>query len=305
MNTESSQHYSIRQLSPFKGSIHIVSLPYARALTNDGINWQIQVSCEVHQQQWNINNDPGIQRRYIFYGFWTESGGISRIPLDPSLDVPDESYVEELLVGAIQLALPELPFTAADHYELWLLDNCHNLPIALLRSATDPHQLDQIDIHRWRASDQAGHNFNPQQAACNTDPVLKLQSLINDDTCCPPRAQWFLRENDGSGLGLQGQNLDSALVHRRLIRQQFPELLIKENWQEPFSRMLAEDYHHWLSPSLLTLSHISLATRQRLEDAAVNRALDVSRRYKLYPTITRSAWLNRILVETKLRKSLT
>lgn len=305
MDTETSQYYSIRQLSPFKGCIHIVSLPYARAVTNDGINWQIQVSCEVHQQQWNIHNDPAIQRRYIFYGFWTETAGLSSIPLDPTLDVPDESYVEELLIDAIQQALPELPFAPADLYELWALDKKTHLPIALLRSATSPHQLDQIDFSRWRASDQAGHDFHPQRVSCNTDPVLTLQDVINDETCCPPTAQWFLRENNGSGQGLQGQNLDTELMHRHLTRLQFPELLIRENWSEPFTRMLVEDYHHWLSPSLLTLNHISETTRQRLEDAAVNRALDVSRRYKLYPAITRSKWLNRILVETKLRKSLT
>ena len=303
MNTE-ARHYSIRQLSPFKGSVHIVSLPYARALTSDGLNWQIQVSCEVHQQQWNINNDPGIMRRYIFYGFWTETGGISRIPLDPGLDLPDQSYVEEALVNAIQQSLPELPFAHTDQFELWMLDCQQGLPIALLRSAIDIHQLNQLAIQRWRASDKAKHDFQPQQFQNSDDPILAIQRLINENTCNPIRAQWFLRNRDGSGQGLQGQNLKDELFERHLTVGQFPELLIKEDWPEDSARRLVEDYHHWLAPSLLTLSHISKATRQRLEDAAVGRALDVSRRYKLYPRITRNAWLNRILVETRLRKSL-
>ena len=133
---------------------------------------------------------------------------------------------------------------------------------------------------------------------------LAIQRLINENTCNPIRAQWFLRNRDGSGQGLQGQNLKDELLERHLTAGQFPELLIKEDWPEDSARRLVEDYHHWLAPSLLTLSHISKATRQRLEDAAVGRALDVSRRYKLYPRITRNAWLNRILVETRLRKSL-
>ena len=303
MAESTTEAYSIRQLSPFRGTVQILSSEFARAVSADGLQWQIQVSCEVKQQQWGIMNSPEVQRRYVLYGMWSPQRDLSSLPLDPMLDVPDDRMIEASLLTPLRELANTIPFTAGDPYELWLLHGKTHSPIALIASARNDFTLGQITASRWRASSSRQQQFHPPRAVCTSDPVLMVESLINNHCSSPLMAQWFYREADRSGRGLGGPHLPETLIDRRLPMEAFPELLIAEDWPDDNARLLAEDYHHWLSPQLLLLPHLSEATRQRLELAAQQHALAVSRLHHLYPAIADQKIMNRILVEARLRKS--
>lgn len=303
MTEATATAYSIRQLSPFRGTVQILSADFARAVSADGRQWQIQVSCEVKQQQWGIMNSPEVQRRYVLYGMWNKQRGLSSLPLDPMLDVPDHKLVEGSLLSHLEHQANAIPFPAMDHYELWLLHGKTRLPIALLASSINEHTLDQIKASRWRACSSRQLQFQPSRAKCSTDPILKIESLISEQCTSPLMAQWFYREADRSGHGLGGSHVPETLIGRTLAAEEFPELLISEDWPDDNDCLLAEDYHHWLSPQLLLLPHLHHTTRLRLEQAAQQHAMAVSRQYQLYPAIADQKIMNRILVEARLRKS--
>ncbi|TNF34781.1 MAG: hypothetical protein EP315_06775 [Gammaproteobacteria bacterium] len=294
MTDKAIENYSLRQLSPFRGTVQVVNSPFARAVTVDGQQWQIQVSCEVKQQQWGILNSPQVQRRYVLYGTWTEQRDLASLPLDPMLDVPDDQLLETSLLIHLRQLARQIPFAPMDHFELWLMHQQSGQPLALIASASHEHALEQIKAARWRASSSRQQSFRPLRAHCSTDAILKIEHLISQQCSSPLTAQWFHRQLDGSGRGINSSDLPA---------EDFPELLIREDWPEENDRLLAEDYHHWLSPQLLLLPRLSHASRLRLEQAAQQHALEVSRLHHLYPAIADQKIMNRILVEARLRKS--
>jgi hypothetical protein len=294
------QCYSIRQLSPFQGTVQVINTPSVRAISVDGIHWQIQVTCEQHQQEWGLNSAV---RRYVLWGVWSERFGLKSMPLEPMLDVPKFDTVEQHILPILQTMHAHIPFTQRDAYELWILDSLDQLPIALIATRTQPIELENFKPTHWRASTAQQRDFKPARAQTSIDPLLKLEQLISDNTCCPIRSQWFVRDKTGSGTGLCGQNITDDLINRTLPREAFPELLIREDWPNNDARMLAEDYHHWMAPRLLLLQHLSESTRSRLEKSAQAQAVETSKLYHLYPTFLDQKILNRILVETRLRQS--
>lgn len=300
MNSVSTQAYSIRQLSPFQGLVQVVRGDYARALSGDGVNWQIQVSCEVHQQRWGILNTPNVQRRYVLYGMWNSEHGLTGLPLDPTLDVPSEHDIKQALLPLLP-PNQTLPLPQRDRYELWLLDR-DGLPMALLASSIDAYNLSNIDVKRWRAVSDRSRPFQPQRATLGGDALLMLERLISDHATAPIRSQWFLRDTAGDGISVSDD--DSQSAPHRVDADLFPELLIRERWPDAQQQLLAEDYHHWLAPRLLLLQNIPDTVRDRLEHAAQHHALEANRFYHLYPKIINRDILNKIRVEARLRKSM-
>lgn len=298
----SPQLYSARQLSPFIGLVYVVNISLARAISSDGIFWQIHVSCETQQHRMGLN-EAGIARRYVLWGVWSKQSGLKAMPLDPMLDVPNDSVIEQDLIPALESSLQHLPFAQRDHHELWILDSLENLPVALIATRTDASNLDQIKPGHWRASTHSKRDFKPARAITATEPLLKLEQLISDNTCCPIRSQWFLRDANGDGAGICAQNLDENLHQRWLKKENFPELLIREDWPNEQTKLLAEDYHNWLSPQLLTLQGLTASTRARLELAAQSYAVETGRLLHLYPDIIDQKVINRIQVEARLRSA--
>jgi len=297
---DSLQLYSLRQLSPFQGLVYVVSIPLARAISNDGEYWQIQVSCENQQHKMGLQQ-AGLARRYVLWGVWSKQYGLKTMPLDPMLDVPDDAVVEQQLIPALESSLQFMPFVQRDHYELWILDSEDNLPVALISTRTDAYNLEQLKPSHWRASTHSRRDFKPSRVHTTTEPLLKLEQLISDNTCCPIRSQWFLRDAAGHGTGICAHNLEPELCERKLEKGKFPELLIRENWPNDDARLLVADYHNWLSPMLLTLQGLSTSTRANLEMAAQSYAVEANKLLPLYPEIFDQKIINRIQVEARLR----
>ncbi|MFZ1536793.1 MAG: hypothetical protein WAT23_05340, partial [Chromatiaceae bacterium] len=86
-----------------------------------------------------------------------------------------------------------------------------------------------------------------------------------------------------------------------LEAEDFPELLLWEDWEEAGERERAGQYFAALAPRLLMLP-LGAATRARLEQAAANQALAVDQFHRLYPQVMDSAQLVRLRVEARLRR---
>ena len=284
------QCYSVRQLSPFVGNIQIIQADYCRALSSDGVQWQIQASCETHQQKWNISGDEYIPRRYVLYGSWNIDSGLSTLPLDPMLDVPSLAHIENTLLKTLLNSTEKLPFKQFDHYECWLIDSLTSLPLAMINSVTHDFMIPHCQPKRWQAIPQ-------QKSLCSLPKSLTLANIktleksINQQT---KHFIWFKRNIDRSGISVTDNKYT-------LPTDIFPELLINEDLLSESVNSIASDFINWQSPRLLSLHFLSPDSRSRLEQAAQHYALDTYKRLNIYPNTLSDKILNKILVEMKIR----
>ena len=303
LQTPNPNIYSIRQLSPFQGLIQVIRSDIARAISIDGRQWQIQVICEAHQQEWGIGTEDNIQRRYVLYGTWSKASGLYSMPLEPMLDVPSDEDIQQQLIKRLESHYDKIPFPQLDCYELWVLDSENLLPIALLASSIDRENINNIHVTRWRAYTAGDKTFKPKRAQCNTNPALLLEQLISNHTQSPVLCQWFHRNDDGSAQAINVPDSKPELDGRKLSANDFPELLIKAHWPDLNIEILVEEYHEWLAPKLLCLQNIQDSTREMLEHAASHQALLSSQLLPLFPKTINQKIINKIMVETTIRKS--
>lgn len=284
-----AKYYSVRQLSPFVGYIQIVDVDYCRALSSDGSNWQIQASCETHQQIWGISVNEYIPRRYVLYGSWSKSQGISTLPLDPMLDVPSLEHINNQLIHQLE-NMPALPFKPADHLECWLIDVTTKTPLALLASATSEVMIPHVRLQFWQAI--------PQQDAKRPFPdnlslvdIQQLENYINTHT---NETVWFNRNTQKNAQLPTGPNDLPADF-------QFPELIFNISLLPEHLQKIAAEFIRWQSPRLLSLRSLSPATRQQLEQQAQHYAIETHKRMSVYPQALNPKIHNKIMVELKLR----
>jgi len=280
------RYYSMRRLSPYQGTIQVVELPGFRAMSGDGSSWDLRIE------------NPGMRPAHAM---WHEG----------------EAYNVEISerTAPFLIALrdhPPLPFQLADTLELWLLDAHELLPLALLAS-TLPHMAppNRVDTS-WRAAFPGDDGFiAPSLQAGAAQPLEHpfiphreiLNRCVRTAAGTHPRAQWFRREAAGDGLGSGGTGIEPALFARELAAAQFPELLLRERWDNEVEAALVRDYHDWLAPALLTHSNLTRATRDRLEHAACAQAEKLFRLRQLLPEIVNRDLIDVALVEAVLRRS--
>ena len=104
-------------------------------------------------------------------------------------------------------------------------------------------------------------------------------------------------------MGLEERGTASELEGRKLARDDFPELLIREAWPDEENQALVADYIAWQAPQLLTLHRLAEDTRRRLEKLATKSAIAVSKLHKLYPDCVDPALIKSALVEARLRQA--
>lgn len=284
--------YSQRQLSPFVGNIQIVQADYCRALSSDGHQWQIQASCETHQQVWNISPDEYIPRRYVLYGSWNRKTGVSSLPLDPMLDVPSLQHIENTLVKTLQLSQDNLPFPQSDNYECWLIDQATSLPLAIINSVTHDYMIQHTQPKPWQAMPQQ-QSLESLPASLKGSDIDLLEASINQQAS---HQLWFKRLKDRSGECISQQNLSLPAEH-------FPDLLINEDLLPAPLKVIISNFIDWQSPRLLGLHFLSPSSHYRLEQAAQFNAPETSKRLSIYPQVLSGDILNKILVEMKIRDS--
>ncbi len=304
--------FSIRHLSPFRGTLHIVESPGAQAVTADGLSWRIQVRATVTVKGWGSLDRSGSEQRIVIYGFWSKAGGFQGLPLNPLVDLDEVQSLAKEVLDALSEYASALPYPARDNIELWLLDKDSKLPLALLASRQGTDELPMPRRLKWVPTEHSELGFAADSLLDNTDsaeahPTHKhrdvLAECVKRAAGSPPQAQWFERSPEGGGLGLADNLNDAAIRERTLRRADFPQLLIREAWDDTQCRDLVADYIRWQAPLLLTLQGISRETRARLEQLARTSALKVEHFHRLYPEIVDQQQMNAMLVEARMRQA--
>jgi hypothetical protein len=212
------------------------------------------------------------------------------------------------LTGILPDCLDRLPFEPADRHELWLLDE-EGLPFALLASATRAPFGTRVRPEPWAAAARSDQGFRSDRLLNRGIPLRDghdprhhaslLERLVRDTAGRPPRMAWFLRDAAGGGTARD----DGGEPARPLGADAFPPLLLREHWPDEAAGDLVRDYLDWCAPFLLTLPTLNDAQRERFEQAARNRALEVDHLHRLYPKVLNPGLVKAIRVEARMRRT--
>ncbi|MHB8534253.1 MAG: hypothetical protein ACYDBW_02270 [Sulfuricaulis sp.] len=281
------RYYSMRRLAPYQGTVQVTEMPGFRAISSDAVTWRVQF----------LNQ----RSRFISHAVWRADGSGNLI----------ETHRTGELIEALQNH-PPFPFPPADNLELWLLDAKQHRPLAIVASTlghiTPPRAMNTL----WQSAFADDDGFTAPSlsmgagAEASTSHIPHQEILIRcvQKAAGPlDRMQWFRRERDGSGAGLHGNRLDGAHVGRKLEPDDFPELLLRETWENEREKNLVHDYHDWQAPRLLTHRDLSRATRDRLERAACRQAGKLYPLRHVLPEIINRDLLNVAFVEAVIRRS--
>ncbi len=296
--------YAARRLNPFLGVVQVLETPDARAISINGINWQIQVEAERPEHTWGSLNQHSSETQFFRFGMWTEKTGLSRVPVNPILDMGSMLAAAGRLTEVLHQNLAALPFPLEDRFELWLMDG-KNRPLALLASSVDERYLGEIKVDRWQASRPVEHGFRSPSLLARGQPAQAphsprrhadmLEKMIHGAAGADAPRRWYLRSADGGAATPAGEDVE-------LSAEAFPALTLREDWPEPEQTALVGDYIDWLAPRLLTLSDLSDDARARLERAAKTQALAVEENYTLYPKVIDRALIDAARVEARIRR---
>lgn len=279
------KYYSQRQLSPYRGMLHVVDVGHALAYTVDGENWRARLRSR-EGRLWPVG------------GWMDEAHRFS--PTDSAS-----------LLDAVN-GRPPLPFPQADRIELWLLDSEQDRPLALLQTRIVPGAAKEMPTDPiWRPFVAGDTDF---QADCLRDPARSgaawseshrevLARYVNDAARPHPVARWFTRNPDGSGEELNDRRARSHRAGAPLPKGAFPEMLVSERWSDPTARALVMEYHDWHAAALLTHLDLPSGTRNRLEAAACRRPDKLLEVFRLIPQFIERTRLEVALVQARLMQA--
>lgn len=306
---QGTAHYCLRRVNPFLGVVAVVRTDAGRALSVDGQNWQIQVLAHPPRGLWSRDGHRD-DLQFFRFGVWSEASGLTRVPLNPILDVGHMVAVSQDLVARVREALPALPFPPAPELELWLLDQ-DEAPLALLATALEDTDLATLGSPDWTAGGRGERPFVSARLSGQGVPerdgtgrfyhAEAVERLFHATAGRRLNRQWFRRGPDAvEGLS---PDVPAALAGRRLPPESFPVLPLRTEWADAGDRALVAEYVDWLAPYLLTLPALPDDLRARLEHAALRYALLVDALWRLYPTVLDEDLLNRARVEARLRRA--
>ncbi len=129
----------MRRLNPFLGVTQVVETDAGRAISVNGLNWEIEVRVERPASAWGSLNVDREERAYLRYGIWSEDYGLASRGYAAHFQSSGLLPRTEQVIAAVRDSLPELPFPVADSHELWLFDQEQHEPLVLL-AATRPEQ---------------------------------------------------------------------------------------------------------------------------------------------------------------------
>ena len=307
--------YAVRRLNPFLGVTQVVETPLARALSRDGISWQLQVLAERPEHTWGSLNRGTPIKQFFRFGMWDPRSGLSRVPVNPILDVGAMLEAAKQLTERLHRVVNAVPYPLTDRFERWLLD-AQGQPFALLGTTTDARFLDEITDTDWQATPPAGATFRSPHLEAQGVPVSigrsrrhhaeRLEWQVNGRAGTPPRVQWFERQADGSGAAVDTAGLAAAGAGiAEPVNPAFPAIGLSLDWPDPDQRQLVWDYLAWNAPRFLTLSDMPDTLRHRLEAAAKGNAMLVEAQHRLYPRVLNPSWIDAARVEARLRAAAT
>lgn len=299
------EYYSVRRLSPFQGTLQVVALPQARALSTNGITWKIELltTQNVGQRMWGSMEPVKEGKRFFTYGLWSADNSIKRVPVNAILgDQSSHPALPEIIDCLCNL--PDIPFQPMDHLERWLLEDETERPLALLSSQIEGELPVEVTPY-WHAMPFPGENFqsgtlaekDKQPTGFRLSHKDILEKRVNTRAGKYHRAVWFRRNDTGGGESISGTeqfNVDAA---------DFPPLLLDEEWTDTEDEMLVRDYLEWQSPMLLTLWGLDRERRGQLEKMACKQAVRLSHFQHLLPELVDEKKINAALIEARIRQS--
>lgn len=292
--------YAQRLLNPYRGVVHTIRYQSAEAVTTDGVQWDIYVANDALLEGLGRAGRRA-QISDIRYGRWSAEGGLKRGALYPSDDFRRLEEMGAVVYEYLLEAHRTVPFCLRDHFELWLLDS-RNRPLALLHSVlteTDTETRPPLD---WRAGLAAQAQFKSDAIeAMSEAPATYLTRHVN--SLASRGAQWFVRTDEGAGLGLRVVAGAEHLRGRVLDAEMFPPLYVSTSGMDAAHVQLVKDYHAWQSPWLLMLPHLDADTRCAMESHARQYAEVVEKHHRLYPQVLDRAMLQVARVEAAFMRS--
>lgn len=294
LNTENEagfvREYAIRRVNPFLGVLQVIENAGGRAISANGVVWDIEVRTE-HVGGWGSLNRNNRQAAYYRYGLWSLEDGLVSRPLAPHLDSDPLTRQCNALIDCICERLPQLPFKLEDSQELWLFDSDDRLPLALLASVTAESKRPSPEPKYW--SSCIGAIGVPSQrrfpAASELEEQVKQRAGFNI------HKHWVIRQDDNSGIiETSGTRIDAEAL---------PAFLVTEDWPEAEQSTRVRKYLEWISPSLLTLQRLSENERVQMEKSLSIQAISVEHHRHLYPEIIDEKHLTAARVQCRLLKS--
>ena len=283
--------YAIRRVNPFRGVMQVVEAEEGRALSCNGVVWEILVRAK----QLLARGSPDRDRyRKVFYrfGMWSMNDGLLQRASSPA---EDQDYFDlatkcEALVDYLQIHHQRLPFKLEDDRELWLFDSDNQAPLALLASLRPGSCSQKSEPENWTCS--TGANGSPSQR--RFPQAQDLETQVRQRAGFGINKYWIKRLADGGGVVETTGDVISA--------HQFPELLLQENWSNDEERQRASEYIKWISPSLLTLQHLQKSTRRRIETNLNVQAVSIEHHWQLYPEIIDQKLLKAARVQSRIEQ---
>lgn len=305
---EEVQCYSLRRVNPFRGLVAVVRTESARAISVDGVHWQVQVLAHAPRGLW-ANTEYAETLQYFRFGLWSAEEGLTRVPLNPMLDLGRMLAAADTLTRVLPERTGGLPFPLARETELWLLDRDQR-PLALLATAMEGTDISGQETDQWSAGGRGDRPFVSAslsvQGIRSGDPGSPhrhaeiLENLIRRTAGRNLNRRWYRLGEAGEGEPVAGSAAQPD-AGDRLPAGLFPSLSVRDVWPDGADQALVSDYLSWLSPYLLMLPTLSDEARRHLEREAVRHALLVEATWRLYPKILDPTLLKQARVEARLR----
>ena len=289
VKTEAVRGYAIRRVNPVRGVMQVVEAEEGRALSCNGVVWEILVRAS-QSSSWGSLGRDNKKKTYYRFGMWSMNDGLMKRSSSPAAD---QDYFElaskcETLIEHVRERHYQLPFNLEDNLELWLFDRDHQQPLALLSSLTPGASLPSPEPRYW--SSCIGANGSPGQRrfpqALDLETQVRQRAGFNVQKC------WIKRAPGGEGI--------VENTGRSIPADQFPVLLLDENWVNDEEQQRAHEYIKWISPSLLTLQHLDNDTRARIENNLYVQAISIEHHWHLYPEIINLKLLKAARVQSKI-----
>ncbi len=290
--------YSHRMLNPFHGTVNLVEIEGADAVTRDGVHWSLYIQGGVDRELDDQGNAFEVELPDIKFGTWSAAAGLRRSPVRSVVDYQWLDALGSQLLEAVKRRADRLPFPLEDRYELWLLDGQSGLPLALLDSRCEAPAGPSDPAPEWRPGNRAREGFRMPDRS-GQHPSEELAQLVHRAAGPKPRAQWFCRDEQGGGEGMEGAGQSA----RRLAVSAFPELLLRESWASAKDARLVRAFLDWQAPWLLSLQRLGRDSRRALERVGCLQALRLAGLYRLYPQIEDRHRVRAALVEAELRRA--
>ncbi len=252
---------------PFSGQVQIAESDTYRAITLDGQTWELQYINRIHVRVATVTSEELKNRDLKVEELASEAG-------DPKLD--------ELLDFLDEV---ELPFSAIDHFECWLLDRETQTPLAMLYSCSDSEQMRKFPSHpEWTALpdsvipiDKTEEEISAQMAPVN----YRLERVVAEQAGINRKSRWYDRRKHDDSI--------------------FPPYLVRDNWEEAEHQDLCTRYIKRQAPRLLMLQGLTAPQRQELESYCKPHSTEVARFYQLYPEVIDEKLMGALRVEARIR----